>query len=77
MSRSGVSRLLHRRDQLIQLVGRSLGDWWVALNLLRLRMADKLIARHPQTARTILTPSEHFLVTSSRPHTCGRREARR
>mgnify|MGYP002521897534 CR=1 FL=1 len=53
MSRSGVSRLLHRRDQLILLVGRPLGDWRVALNLLRLRMADKLIARHPQTARTM------------------------
>ncbi len=53
MSRSGVSRLLHRRDRLIQLVGRPLGDWRVALNRLRLRMADKLIARHPHTVRTM------------------------
>lgn len=53
MSRSGISRLLHRRDQLIRLVGRPLSDWRVALNLLRLRMADKLIARHPHDVRTM------------------------
>ncbi len=53
MSRRDVSRLRNRRNQLIELVGRPVGEWRVAFNLCRLRMAVKLIERHPRRVRTM------------------------
>lgn len=53
MRRRDLSRLMERRDRLIRLAGRPVGEWRVALNLLRLRMAVKLIERHPRNVRTM------------------------
>ena len=54
MGRKGFVRLGERIRQLVALAGRPVAEWRVALNILRIRAAARLILRHPSRRRTVL-----------------------
>ena len=54
MGRSGFVRLGERISQLVTRAGRPVAEWRVALNILRIRAAARLISRHPMRRRTVL-----------------------
>ena len=54
MGRKGFVRLGERLRQLVARAGRPVAEWRVALNILRVRAAARLISRHPDRRRTVL-----------------------
>ena len=54
MGRKGFVRLGERLLQLVARAGRPVAEWRVALNILRVRAAARLISRHPDRRRTVL-----------------------
>lgn len=54
MGRKGFVRLGERFRQLVARAGRPVAEWRVALNILRVRAAARLISRHPDRRRTVL-----------------------
>ena len=54
MGRRGFVRLGERARQLVARAGRPVAEWRVALNILRIRAAARLISRHPDRRRTVL-----------------------
>lgn len=54
MGRKGFVRLGERLRQLVVRAERPVAEWRVALNILRIRAAARLISRHPDRRRTVL-----------------------
>ena len=54
MGRKGFVRLGERLRRLVARAGRPVDEWRVALNILRVRAAARLISRHPDRRRTVL-----------------------